>query len=151
MKRFFLQMALAASAFLLVNCTAPIQRRIEKNPQIFSALSESHKAKVQHGEVEEGMSTEAVFLAWGKPDRASKGTKLGKTYERWSYTGYDAVQSQSFGIGYGYGYSRPHGRFERDTFYAPMIYPETTVDYVPFEAARVEFTGGKVSAWSVAK
>ena len=137
----------SALALLLVSCTSPIQRRIEKNPQIYSGLNEHQKALVQQGTIEEGMSKEAVFLSWGRPDRVASGTKQGKAYERWSYTGYDSVPTMSVGFGMGYGgYRGRHGYVYAD----PIYYGGPAFDYVPYEAARVEFLNKKVSAWSIA-
>jgi len=143
-------------ALLVASCAAPLQRRIEKNPQIYSDLSDHQKALVQQGKVEEGMTKEAVFLSWGKADRVSTGQKLGKAYERWIYTGYtasNALPSYRVGYGFGYGgYGYGHFRGRSSYVYAdPFIYSAPVIDYIPYEAARAEFTNGKVSAWSVAK
>ena len=137
------------AVLLMASCASPIQRRIEKNPQLYSALSDRHKILVQRGEIEEGMSKPAVFLSWGRADRVATGTKHGKAYERWSYSGYEAVRATSFGMGF--GYSHFHGRYGYDYAYGPAIYPESIVDYVPYEAARVEVLVSKVSAWSATR
>ena len=134
----------AVSALLFASCAAPVTRRIEKNPQLYSALSDRHKAMVQRGQIEEGMTKEAVFLAWGKPERASKGTRNGKTVERWSYTAYNAVHTSSIGFGVGMGY----GGFYGGPFYDTMFYREPVATYVPYEARWAEFVSGKVTAWS---
>lgn len=143
----------SVAAFLLVSCAAPIQRRIEKNPQLYSALSSRHQMLVQDGKIEEGMSKEAVFLSWGKPDRVATGSKQGKPYERWSYAGYDAVHSTQIGFGVGYGglgYGHYRGRYGY-AYADPFFYSAPSVDYIPFEAAKVEFLKGKVISWSVAR
>ncbi|MEY4484926.1 MAG: hypothetical protein RL693_2378, partial [Verrucomicrobiota bacterium] len=138
MKRLF-TFSLSAIALLLVSCTSPIVKRIEHNPQIYAALSDQHKSMVSRGEISEGMTKQAVFIAWGRPDRGSKGSQNGKAYERWSYSGYEAVQGTSMGVGMGYwGY----GYYEPGFYYAP------TVTYLPYEARRVEFLNNKVTAWS---
>jgi hypothetical protein len=143
----------SVAALLLVSCAAPIQRRIEKNPKIYSSLTDHQKSLVQHGEIEEGMTKEAVFLSWGSPDRVSSGSRQGKAYERWSYAGYNAVHRTQIGFGVGYagvGYSGYRGRHS----YAhadPFLYTAPSIDYVPFEAAKAEFINGKVTAWSVAQ
>lgn len=134
-----LSLLLSASALLLASCTSPIVKRIEHNPAIYAALSESHKAMVARGEITEGMSKQAVFIAWGRPDRGSKGSQNGKVYERWSYAGYEAVHGSRMGFGpayWGCGY------------YETGFYYEPTVTYLPYEARRVEFLNNKVTAWS---
>jgi len=143
----------AISVLLLASCASPIERRIERNPTIFNALSEKQKIMVQQGQVEEGMTKEAVFLSWGRPDRTTVGSKAGRSTERWSYTGYDPVQSVGFGFGFGFGYPMGYGRGRYGLGcydYYPNFYPQTAVNYIPYEAAYTEFVSGKVSAWSVA-
>src|SRR5262245_40933726 len=127
----------AATLLCLVSCTSPIVKRIERNPEIYSSLSTHHKEMVQHGAIEEGMTKKAVFLAWGKPDRAAQGSKNGRTYEKWSYAGYDPVYTTGFGVNGGYwgGYNR-YSYYDRGFLYEPMM------TYVPYEASRVEFTDG---------
>ena len=148
MKKLLLIFALGGFS-LLASCTAPVQKRIEHNPQIYSALSERHKAMVAQRKIEEGMSKGAVFIAWGKADRIGKGSKNGKDFERWSYTGFDTVPGYGAG-GYGLGYGYGGGFYGHRYIYDPLFYYDPFVT-VPYEAGRVEFTNGKVSAWSVAK
>ncbi len=137
------RLILAAAALLLASCASPVAKRIERNPDIYNKLSERHKSLVARGEIEEGMSKQAVFIAWGRPDRAFKGSKSGKPMEQWSYLAYDAVPGGFPGPGFGYwGSYGPH-RYYYDPFFAyqPMI------SYVPYERAKVEFTNARVSAW----
>ena len=95
------------------------------------------------------MGKDAVFLAWGRADRVSSGTHEGKPLERWSYKGYEAVHGGYFGFGIGGGFAGPRpylgGGYGYDTFYQP------TVNYVPYEARRVDFTNGRVIGWVVAQ
>lgn len=98
---------------------------------------------VQHGQLTEGMSTDAVRLAWGSPSRISHGSKLGKSYEQWSYAGYAPVYNTRIGFGYSHGYG------ERcDPSY---MYADPFVNYVPYEARRVEFLNGRVTAWTATR
>lgn len=138
------------TVLLLASCASPLQRRMEKNPEIFSALNEKQKALVSTGQIEEGMTKKAVFVAWGKPDRVTAGTSTGKPTERWSYTSYDAVPRVAYGGGLGFGYYG-QGRYRGGYYADPYIYPQMYFDYMPFEAAHVVFTGGKVSAWGFAR
>ena len=143
-----------AAALLLASCASPIERRIETNPKLYQALPPAQQQKVQQGEIAEGMSKQAVFLAWGRPDRAAKGSKNGKTYERWSYTGYSPTTVGYGGVGYGYGgwgygggfgwggYYRPYG------YYDPIYFYEPAIDLVPYEARRVEFQNNRVTEYS---
>jgi hypothetical protein len=139
----------AAAALFMAGCTAPIAKRIERNPEIYNALSARHKAMVQQGKIEEGMTKQGVFIAWGRPDRAAKGTKSGKDFERWSYIRYDAAYGPpygGFGPGYwGHGWGGGGCYYDRYFFYEPMV------TYVPYEGARVEFLNGVVTAWEVSR
>lgn len=137
-----LYLSLSICALLLASCTSPIVKRIEHNPQIYAALSEQHKAMVSKGEIAEGMSKPAVFIAWGRPDHGTMRSQNGKTYERWSYSGYEVVQGTSMGFDMGYSGC---GYYEPGFYYGP------TVTYLPYEARRVEFLNSKVSSWSTAR
>lgn len=125
----------SALALLLTSCASPVQRRITRNPALYSQLSEADKQRVQRGEIREGMSKDAVFFMWGKPDRVSNGTREGKQFERWSYTDYEPIYRPMIYGGYG--------------LYDPYFYGGPTVDYVPTQGASVEFVDGKVSGFLI--
>jgi hypothetical protein len=136
------------AALLLVaslsSCASGIERRITKNPAIYNQLSEGDKALVSKGQIREGMSKHAVFIAWGQPARKMTGKKKGQDFERWNYVGYDAVPTHRFGVGYGrWGYARGCDYYDPFYSYGPSF------DYVPYDAGFVEFTGSKVSAFAV--
>lgn len=134
---------------LLAGCAASIVQRIEKNPAIFNSLSDSQKALVQQGRIEEGMGKDAVWLAWGPADRTATGTHAGLLYERWSYTGYEPVYGAPFSFGGGYWGGRPY--IGAGYFNDPYFFPAPMMNFVPYEARRVEFKGGKVSGWMAAR
>lgn len=137
------------AALLCASCTAPVVKRIERNPDIYNALSARHKDLVQQGRIEEGMTKKAVFLAWGKPDQVSQGSKSGKTYEKWGYAGYQPSYTTAMGFGYS---SRPyHGGYGSCYGYDRAFFYEPMVTYLPYEAARVEFSSGIVTAWSASR
>lgn len=139
-------LVLATAALLLVSCASPIAKRIERNPEIFNKLSERHKSLVSKGEIEEGMSKQAVFIAWGRPDRAFKGSRNGRALEQWSYLAYDAVPGGWYGPGWGYGgWYGPRAGY--GYHYDPFFVYQPMVNYVPYESAKVEFTNQRVSAW----
>lgn len=144
----FPALCLAAVAMLLASCASPIAKRIEHNQDLFNTLSERHKAMVQKGQIEEGMGKPAVFFAWGKPDRAFKGSRSGRTYERWSFAAFQAVPTWTTGFAVGVNqwsqraYHTGSFSYDRALYYGPEF------NYVPYEAARVEFENGIVTAWS---
>jgi len=137
----------AVAGLLLASCTSPIAKRIEHNPEIYNSLNARQKQLVQTGQIEEGMSKQAVFIAWGKPNRKTAGSRSGKKTERWSYAGYDTVHGSSLGIGYGVGYW--DGGWGYPYYYEPALYYQPTVTYLPYERKWAEFTNSRVSAWSV--
>lgn len=133
-------LAAAVAALLLTDCqTATPASRIADNPVLFNSLSTEQKLLVQQGRIREGMSKDAVFLAWGYPGSAPMtGQKNGKLFERWVYTRERPVPVNNFGGGwYGDPWCR-HG-------WGP--YGGMNVIYVPEEGASVTFENGKVTAW----
>ncbi|HEY4781052.1 MAG TPA: hypothetical protein VIH54_04485, partial [Chthoniobacterales bacterium] len=70
---------------LLPGCST-VESRIKSNPQIYASLSPADQALVRQGQIREGMSKAAVFLAWGNPDRIRSGVRDGHPFEAWIYT-----------------------------------------------------------------
>ena len=101
--------AMVAAAVFLSSCqTSPqpkysdypgVNHRIKKHILKYNELSEQHKTKVRHGEIVEGMSKDAVFLAWGEADRVQQASSNGKKSEHWIYLASDPVSSGSVGYG----------------------------------------------------
>lgn len=153
MKRLFL---LSALATFLVSCAANNpQTRIEKNPTRFDSLSGRHQSLASQGRIEEGMSKDAVFIAWGAPSSTGEGQEEGRTFERWNYLGHRPVYHRSFygGFGYGRGFGRGfgggcgrfgHGRFGRHGGFSSF---GTQVSFVPYRAAFVDFENDRVKSW----
>ena len=133
----------AAAMLMLASCVSPIAKRIERNPDIYNNLSARHKTMVTQGQIEEGMSKQAVFIAWGRPDRAAKGSRSGRSFEQWSYVAYETVPAMSVGPGFGYWGGYGAHRFSYD----PVFFYEPAFTYLPYESARVEFSNAKVTAW----
>jgi hypothetical protein len=69
----------------LTGCST-VDSRIQQNPQTFASLSPAQQALVRRGGIREGMSTAAVYLAWGRPDRVRQGSRAGVPFEAWIYT-----------------------------------------------------------------
>lgn len=138
-------------ALLLASCaTNSVERRIQKNPASFSKLSKKQQDLVQRGQIAEGMSRDAVFLAWGRPGRVMSGSRDGRGRERWAYFHTAPVST----VGFGYGAWGPHpfySSFGVHPLYGYGFGPGwgwgTGVDYVPYIDRTVEFSNGKVVAW----
>lgn len=132
---------IALSSVFFASCgSSTPQARIEKDPARYGKLTAKDKAMVDAGEIRSGMSQDAVYLAWGRPNSVAKGGAGSSTTERWIYTGQTPVWSNQFDVGYGGGYGRCGG-------YGPFYSYGPTIAYVPYTAGVVHFTNGRVSKW----
>ena len=145
-------------ALVLSACETP-QDRIKQRPEVYSALSQRDRELVARGEIREGMSRDAVYLAWGAPNQRGTGRYRGSTAETWIYFDtsagdyYPPPFAYGYGLGYGgfgYGGSYLHrhrsGRLHRhhfyDPFYDPFFYRRTSV--VSYPERIVSFQNGRV-------
>lgn len=94
-----LAFGMAAGAVTLASCST-VERRISRHLEIYQSLSPSDQALVSHGNIRTGMSPNAVWLAWGSPDRKVVGNMHGHSTETWIYLNYVTP--------YGYGYDYPY-------------------------------------------
>lgn len=139
-KRFLTFFLLGLSSLFLASCaTNTTQRRIDKNPEMYTSLSEQDQQRVNSKKIEQGMSKEAVYLTFGGPSRSTKGEKGGTLYERWYYTRLTPNHVGGYYPGYGrygpggyYGYNRGFSAFP---------------DYTQELEAIVEFRNNKVYGW----
>ena len=118
------------------------QTRIDRNPELYQALTAAEQERVAQGELRKGMSKEAAFLAWGAPNRKSTGEKDGTPRERWDYLDRAPVYQSNLYGGYRSGYYGPYGRYSGIGFAAG---PEIT--YVPYRKATIWFIRDKVDSW----
>src|ERR1700694_2627753 len=79
-----LTLVLVASAFVLTSCSTT-ETRISDHPEIFQTLSPRDQELVRQGKIREGMSPDAVWVAWGTPDQKATGTARGHAVETWIY------------------------------------------------------------------
>ncbi len=143
---------------LLSQCVATPQSRIQRNPQLYSQLGDRDRQMVASGSIREGMTRDAVYLAWGKPDRVATGTHKGRAVESWTYVGQRPVTSYNMGFGLGggwggfpywgaggmgYGWGGGFGGWGPYSAWGggPMV------TYIPYTQAVVEFTKGRVTSW----
>lgn len=153
---FFIRLCLAVIVTtFFVQCTSTPRTRIEKNPQMFSKLSPKDRELVSHGLIREGMTRDAVFLAWGRPDSVSVGINRGKESETWTYEGQRPVRSMNMNMGFGYG-GFGYGGFGYPGFGGfgpygyggyPMWGSGTSVTYIPYTAGTADFVNGRVVSW----
>ncbi len=156
-------------AFLAVSCASSTPaKRVEKNPELHAALSSHQKKLVAEGKIENGMSPDAVYLAWGTPASRAEGQDGGQTFEKWDYTRLTPVYHQSLHGGFGHGFGRSysgrsgrgfgsrsgrgfgggHGGGRGFRSYGSF---GTGVAYVPYRSAWVKFRNGRVESWQRGK
>lgn len=140
MKKIIILGASVCTLFF-VSCASTPQKRIEKHPVSYSKLSTEEKAKVEQGRIEQGMSKDAVFLAFGKPGRVSYGSKDGQEYEQWDYVGSEPIFTHNIGGFYGRGFGR-YGRRGFGHFGNFGFSPSIT--YVPRIHSIVRFVDDRV-------
>ena len=103
MKRAFffrtLAFTIVASALILASCSTT-ETRISGHPEIYQTLSPRDQTLVSQGQIRAGMSQNAVWLAWGSPDRKIVGNMRGRPTETWIYVNYTTAP---YGYGYPYG------------------------------------------------
>jgi hypothetical protein len=149
MKTSLLRACLGLCAtLLLTQCGSTPQSRIERNPQMFAQLGAKDRQLVNSGVIREGMTRDAVFLAWGRPDSISTGTNRGRATENWTYIGERPVRTMNMSMGFGFGGWGYGGWGPYGWGGSPYWGGGPTVTYVPYTAGVVEFSGGRVVRWS---
>jgi hypothetical protein len=138
---------LAGVALMLSACAASTPAgRVAQAPGLFESLTETQKQAVREGRVIEGMTPDGVYLAWGRPDRVTRGSQNGQPYEVWRFTELQPVYYSGMGLGRGFGfggYGWGGGRF-----CDPLLLPvDMGPDYVPVTAAVVRFVRNRVVSW----
>jgi hypothetical protein len=153
---------IAVSALILVSCSTT-ETRISGHPEIYQSLSSRDQALVSQGQIREGMSPNAVYLAWGNPDRKIVGSMRGRPTETWIYVHYRTYPysypypfyGPGFGYGYGFGLTRVGyaGRHRRhggrsfvffgSPFYDPFFYSYIPPS-IPYPYKTVTFASGRV-------
>lgn len=134
--------AASVAALCLVSCeTVTPAMRIQENPAMFSQLPAKQQQLVREGHITYGMSTSAVYLAWGAPQRKlTLGLRNGKTAEKWVYTSPRPVTvANDF-----YPYGPYYGPYWDDYHYPRH---GTSTAWLQEESANVQFEDGKVVSW----
>ncbi|MGH7935752.1 MAG: hypothetical protein ACREF8_01940, partial [Chthoniobacterales bacterium] len=112
---------MAVSALFLSGCST-INSRIEENRAVYEHLSPKDQALVTQGRIRGGMSQDAVYLAWGRPQQKAVGVMHNVPTETWVYTisttlpgyGYGGFYGPSFyGGGFYGGFAGPIGYYGR--------------------------------------
>jgi hypothetical protein len=168
-RRFYLgasTLGLAAGALILTSCSTP-QTRISDHPDLYQSLFARDRALVSQGQIRPGMSRNAVWLAWGSPDRKIIANMRGHPTETWIYVYYATYPYYPYygpygpygpGLGYSLGYTtvgvatgtaHQHGGctfvFFGDPFYDPFFY--STPLSIPYPGKVVTFSNGRVMSF----
>jgi len=125
-------LGLATGALILASCSTP-QTRISDHPSLYQSLSPRDQALVRYGRIRPGMSRNAVWLAWGSPDRKILANTQGRTTETWIYIGLMTYPYYP----YGYPYI---------DLYDPFYYAEVA-PAIPYPSKVVTFRNGRVVAF----
>lgn len=113
---------------------------------MYDLLPSSHQDLVDQGRIKQGMSKEAVFLAWGNPEIKSDGEEDDVRFERWIYTRLTPIYTNSFDGYYGYGgYYPSYSGYGRRRGYGYGY--NSGVAYIKSKAASVDFKNDRVSRW----
>lgn len=161
-RRWALFAVAALGAALLASCST-VSTRIEKNRAAFDRLPPAERELASRGQIREGMSKEAVFIAWGQRDQTSVVNINGKPSETWIYLAYQDVYPfgyagygyGGFGFGgFGYGGFGGYGGFYRgrghrfafyEPFYDPFFYGPVARERYPYKL--VSFRNDRVIAF----
>src|ERR1700731_3432810 len=79
-----LLLGVTAAGLCLTSCET-LDKRISEHPDIFNSLSPRDQALVRQGQIRSGMSTNAVWLAWGSPEQKTAGEMRGRPTETWIF------------------------------------------------------------------
>ncbi len=146
---------LAASALFLSGCST-VSSRIEENRAGFERLSPNDQALVTQGKIRGGMSQDAVYFAWGRPQQRAVGEVHGVSTETWVYLISTTVPTYGYAGGFYGGFAGPVGYYGRhggrryygaiyDPFYDPFYYPFPQTITQPVKT--VSFQRGRVIAF----
>jgi len=151
-----LTLGLAACALILSSCSTT-ETRISSHPEIFQRLSARDQDLARQGKIREGMSRDAVWVAWGTPDQKATGVARGHNVETWIYYEYTFANAPypypygPFGYGGYYGggaiafHHHHHRRFVviGDPYFDPFFYSYLRPN-VAYPAKMVTFSNGRV-------
>ena len=129
MVRVALRFAITAGAMMLGGCATP-GGRISQHPEIYQSLSPRDQALVSQGQIRQGMTMDAVWLAWGTADRKIPASIRGRPAETWVYLRYETPPS--------YGGPYYYGPFDWSYIPPKFIYP---IRAVTFSNGRVAYFG----------
>jgi len=127
--RVALTFTITAGAMIFSGCATP-GGRISQHPEIYQSLSSRDQALVSQGQIRQGMTTDAVWLAWGTADQKIPASIHNRPAETWVYLRYQTPPS--------YGGPYYYGPFDWSYIPPKFIYP---IRAVTFSSGRVAYFG----------
>jgi hypothetical protein len=127
--RVALTLAITAGTMIFSGCATP-GGRISQHPQIYQSLSSGDQALVSNGQIRQGMTMNAVWLAWGTADQKIPANIRGRPAQTWVYLRYETPPS--------YGGPYYYGPFDWSYIPPKFIYP---IRAVTFSNGTVEYFG----------
>lgn len=108
--------------------TTTIQSRKQQRAAAYASFSPQIKALVNQGRIGVGMTPDAVYIAWGKPDEVLQSGNKSGVYTTWVYRG---------------------AFLEETRYWIGRRFPHLAHDYEPRSYVRAEivFANGKVQSW----
>jgi hypothetical protein len=108
--------------------TSTIASREKERAVAYDSLSPEIKALVNQGQIRAGMSTNAVYMAWGPPAEVLQNGNQQGVFTTWIYYG---------------------GFLEETRYWAGRRYPYLAYDYEPrtYIQAEIVFANGVVQSW----
>ena len=105
-----------------------IQSRIQQRNAAYAALTPAVKQLVAEGRIQAGMDTNAVYMAWGRPEEILQSGDQRGEYTTWVYRG---------------------AYLEETRYWVGRRVPHLSFDYEPRTYVRAEiiFANGKVQSW----
>jgi hypothetical protein len=132
--------ALFAAVFFLQGCAtkSTVQTRKQERSVAYTALSDEQKALVEQGKIKAGMSEDAVYIAWGKPNQVLHSGDAGGESTTWLYHGTTTDEYVYWNSSTGPG---RHGH-TFDQRYIDRVY-----DFRDYVRAELIFRNGKLENW----
>src|SRR5215510_12005792 len=118
--RVALTFAIAARGLIFSGC-GTTGGRISQHPEMYQPLSATDQALVSQGQIRSGMTTDAVWLAWGTADQKIPANVRGRPAETWVYLRYETPPS--------YGGPYYYGPFDWSYIPPKFVYPSRGVTF----------------------
>jgi len=115
-----LTFGIAAGTLIFTGC-ATTEARISQHPEIYQRLSSRDQSLVSQGQIRPGMTTDAVWLAWGTPDQKIPANVGDSHDETWVYLRYETPPS--------YGGPYYYGPFDWSYIPPKFVYPSRGVTF----------------------